>query len=269
MVKCLKCSEEYGSYRSLSAHIKREHNQTSELYIIEHFGKGCCKECNNYTNFKNLNIGFREFCSNKCVNVFKSKDEDFLKKISIAQKGKPRKKHTDKTKKLLSDISKQLWIDKRDYIMEKMNTPERLEKLSKAGVNSYKYKNVGYYKNIRYESKDEKIFIEKCIKGNIRIKRFEDDLGNLSIKIDSHKWCIPDFKLDNIIIDVKDFHHWFKEELFTGLKKYKLIDKWCKENGFIFMFWFKDYGYQFLDKIIKIKTESDISIFKNDNKNPF
>ena len=213
-----------------------------------------------------MNIGFREFCSPKCLNVFKSKDENFLKKISIAQKGKPRKKHSEETKNLISENSKKLWQEKREYILEKMNTSERLEKLSKAGVNSYKYKNVGYENNIRFESKHEKIFIEKCIKEDIRIKRFEDDLHNLSIKISSNKWCIPDFRLDDIIIDVKDFHHWFKDELFNGLVKYKLIDKWCKENGFIFMFWFKDYGFHLLDNIIKIKTEKDIHIFKKNYK---
>jgi RNA polymerase-binding transcription factor DksA len=64
VIKCLKCDKEFENYKRLSAHIKREHRQTSKEYIIENIGYGKCKECGDKTNFKNLNIGFRKFYSN-------------------------------------------------------------------------------------------------------------------------------------------------------------------------------------------------------------
>jgi hypothetical protein len=204
----------------------------------------------------------------KCLNIYKSKDRKFLEKLSLSQKGKPRKKHTEKTKKKLSEISKKMWQDeeKRNYILEKLRNPLTIEKLSKAGINSYKSKNVGKLNDIRYESIDEKLFIKKCIKEKINIKRFVDDEGNLSIKITENKWCIPDFVLDNVVVDVKDFHHWFRDELFNdNLYKYNMINSWCNKNGYVFVFWFKNYGYHTLESIMNIKNENELKDFKLKN----
>ena len=92
MIVCNICFKEFDCYKKLSHHIKQFHNINSKQYYDMIYGIGYCKECQNKTKFKNLNIGYRIFCSVKCLNVFKSKDNIFLNKLSISQKGKTKKK---------------------------------------------------------------------------------------------------------------------------------------------------------------------------------
>jgi hypothetical protein len=263
---CKICNLECISYRKLSEHIRHIHNIKIQEYYDKYLIKTFCKECNGETNFKNINIGYRDFCSVKCLNVNKAKNPIYIKKLSDAQKDKPRKKHTEETKKLISENSKKFWQD--PFFSEKTLTALRSlevrEKISKSVSQNGYHKNITYVNNIRCESKPEELFVYKCINENIHIERFNIN-GEKSIKIKDN-WRLPDFLLDNVIVDVKDFHPWFKKELFSGLIKYKDIVDWCNKNEYIFLFWFEKYGYKTIEDMYKIKNQEDLNLFLKNNK---
>jgi len=56
------------------------------LYDIKEIPK--CIECDNKVNYRNFKVGYRKFCSPKCVNSFNSKDTSFSEKISKTMKNK-------------------------------------------------------------------------------------------------------------------------------------------------------------------------------------
>jgi hypothetical protein len=267
MVICNICNIECNHYKGLSAHIKNVHKLTSLEYHKECYGIGLCDFCNSPTKFKNLNIGFLKSCSVKCSYTKRNTNEDFRKSNSEKQIGKPKKKHSDETKKLISENSKINWIKHRDKYLEIFRSEEHRNKQSENRVKQTNIKTITTINGIRCDSNDEALFIKKCIKENLKVERFSYN-GNPSIKIDN-KTVLPDFLLDNLIIEVKDFHIWFRNELFSGLNKYKSILKWSNEHEFIYMFWFKDYGYIHVSDLLDIKSEEDLKNFKKKNKNSF
>lgn len=267
-IVCEICDYKTNTYRGLTNHINWKHpNITTKEYYDKFIGKTYCLVCGHETQYKGLKIGYRQFCSNKCSNSHKAKDINYLKKLSDSQKNIPRKKHSECTKKLISLNSKKQWCnpETRKKHLDALRSDVVRGKISKSICEYGYHKYISYINGIRCESKTEEKFVQKCINENIKIERFHND-GEKSIKI-KNNWRLPDFLLDNVIIDVKDFHIWFKKELFTGLDKYHNISNWCNQNDYIFLFWFEKYGYKTIEDMLKIKNQDDLNLFiKNHNK---
>lgn len=262
---CKICGEKIINYRYLGNHIKYVHNMISKEYYDKYIGKTYCKECGEETSYKNINIGYRGYCSVLCLNRFKSKDPIFLNKLSLLSKGKPRKKNSEETKKLISENSKIMWKTPkiRKKILDIVRSEEHRKKQSKISSEKSKSKNITYINDIRCESKTEELFVLECIKQKIKVKRFSYK-NKPSIPV-GNRWSIPDFLLGYVIVEVKDFHPWFKKELFEdNLIKYKNIISWCNKNEFDYVFWFEKYGFKHYEDLIKIKTEEDIVMLKKD-----
>ena len=80
MVKCLICDKELISLKALSQHI-RFHNISSKDYydrflIIDEKEKHC-KYCGKETNFRNISLGYQNFCNLKCSNNDEERKEKF------------------------------------------------------------------------------------------------------------------------------------------------------------------------------------------------
>jgi len=127
---CKFCGYRCDTFRGLSNHIKNVHGITSKEYHILIHGPGKCKICGSDTEFKNLNIGFRDFCSVKCANVYKGMQDEIRKKISLAQKDKPRKRHSKETKTLISKNSKKQWKNNRDKMLSVVRDIKTRQKIS-------------------------------------------------------------------------------------------------------------------------------------------
>lgn len=239
------------SYRHLSHYLKSKHNLSSKEYYDKYIGGGKCKECNNNTKFKNLRIGYRNFCSIICLNRYKSKDKIVLEKISNSQKGIPRQKHSTDTKIKCREIMKKEWEENRIKRLHCLRTPEVRKKISKTISEIGFRKVIEIIETIRCESSSEVLYVKECINKNIKIERFSYN-GRKSIET-SNGWRVPDFiEQDKIVVEVKDFHPWFKCELENGLKKYVEIENWCLNRGLSFLFWTKSNGYQNISDILKL-----------------
>lgn len=256
-VECKECDRAFTSNTGLYNHITHTHLMDSKSYVVKHFGGGFCKECKKPTNFRGLGKGFSNFCSKGCGNTNRSKNPLFVREYS------------QKSREMASERQKEYWRLNREFMMGRMNDPERLKKLSIAGANSIRHKKQFYIDGIRCESSHEGLFVKMCKIQGHRIVRFCDDSGNLSMHLENDRVVLPDFKLDNVIVDVKAFHHWFERELFSGLEKYKLIVDWCRKRDFIFMFWFRDYGYHLIESFDNVIDKNSLEKFKDKHKNAF
>jgi hypothetical protein len=75
---CKFCGRKFKNNQSLGQHINIAHKISSKDYYNEFLkkdGEGICKECGNPTKFLNINIGYQDFCSAKCVNNNKNVQE--------------------------------------------------------------------------------------------------------------------------------------------------------------------------------------------------
>ena len=137
-------------------------------------------------------------------------------------------------------------------------------KISKSVVEHHYVRKITFIESIKCESKAEEKFVKKCKQENIKIERFHHD-SEKSIHLSDGSWKIPDFLLDNVIVEVKDFHPWFKNEIYSGLIKYKKILQWALEHGYIYLFWIPKYGYKTIEKLQEIKNPKDLDIFLKEN----
>jgi hypothetical protein len=79
---CKICGKICKNYLGVSSHTRQAHNISSKEYYDKFFKKdeeGLCKECGKETSFKDINIGYKRFCSIQCG--VKSK-ETKIKKIN-------------------------------------------------------------------------------------------------------------------------------------------------------------------------------------------
>jgi hypothetical protein len=250
MIICRVCGCNNESFRHFSHHLRKEHKLRARQYYTKYIGEGKCKFCDRKTKFKNLNIGFRKYCSVICLNRDKAENPEYIKKLSESQKNIPRKKHTEETKQLCRELMKVEWSINREKRLKALQTEEFRKKQSMITASKLHYsKYITYINGIRCESSHERKFVTDNINSDIEISRF-NKLGFNSIKI-GNRWAVPDFIVNNdTIVDVKAFHHWFRKELNDGLTKYKMIETWCINNGFMFKFWFVDYGYLTIDEAL-------------------
>ena len=68
-LKCKICGQEFTNYCSVTTHTKRKHNIDSKTYYDTYFktNNECfCKNCGIAVQYRDLQNGYREFCSRKC-----------------------------------------------------------------------------------------------------------------------------------------------------------------------------------------------------------
>lgn len=124
---CEICNRKFETIKSLQTHISHGHKINSKIYYDKYLKKineGICY-CGNKTNYKNMNLGYHEYCSRKCQRNSKNANEKIKLKTSGVNhwtirsgRGNPNKGKTykeihgeEKTKKLkkkLSDYGKKL-----------------------------------------------------------------------------------------------------------------------------------------------------------------
>lgn len=74
MIKCLICNKEFQTIRELSTHLRYEEKIESKEYYDKYIKTetdGICLECGKPTSWKNLNLGYKSYCSLKCSNSSK------------------------------------------------------------------------------------------------------------------------------------------------------------------------------------------------------
>lgn len=262
---CKICNTEIKNYRLLRYHIEKSHGIKSQEYWDLCFGKHLCPECKKPTVFLDINRGYRTFCSLLCLNRNKAKKPLFLKILSDSLKGKPHKKHSIYTKNLISENSKLHWKNNREKLLKIFQSPDYRKKASEKTLSKGFVWTKGFIDGIRYDSNLEKSFIEICKENNWRIRRFGESMygepKSISLNASKTFWTLPDFVSSEALIEVKDFHPWFKKELFTGLTKYKEVNQWAQKNGYFYIFWFKDIEWVHLHELLNIKDENDLKNF--------
>lgn len=80
MIECKICNKQLNSLKSLSSHIRGAHKITSKDYYDTYMKKeneGICPVCGKETKYRNINKGYRKYCSNYCS----SRDPEFKKKV--------------------------------------------------------------------------------------------------------------------------------------------------------------------------------------------
>lgn len=70
-MECKICAYTAKNFRSLSTHIKWKHPELTITDYYDNFllkeNEGICLSCGNRTSFKNINLGYNEYCSVKCM----------------------------------------------------------------------------------------------------------------------------------------------------------------------------------------------------------
>ena len=75
-LKCKICGQEFTNYCSVTTHTKRKHNIDSKTYYATYFktnNEGFCKNCGKPVEYRDLQHGYREFCSRKCFWQYTTK----------------------------------------------------------------------------------------------------------------------------------------------------------------------------------------------------
>jgi hypothetical protein len=75
-LKCKICGQEFTNYCSVTTHTKRKHNIDSKTYYVTYFktnNEGFCKNCGKPVEYRDLQHGYREFCSRKCFWQYTTK----------------------------------------------------------------------------------------------------------------------------------------------------------------------------------------------------
>jgi hypothetical protein len=221
----------YPSIRGLLNYIRTQ-SVTSEDYYLKFLGeKGKCKTCGSPTRFHQINIGYKDYCSNKCINT----NEEHRKIISNRFVGNPEKLYNS-LKKRNETLSKKpkdeikITQDKRvstlkdrygdDYFSKK--TKLQWERRSKEEIdlmvskaNSTKLKNDSRPKP--YKNTNKEVFIKGK---SFKVQGYEDIALNLlseivdldkikvgkdvpRILLSTGKYYYPDISIDNFIIEVK------------------------------------------------------------------
>lgn len=75
-LKCKICGQEFTNYCSVTTHTKRKHNIDSKTYYDTYFkldSEGFCKNCKKPVEYRDLQHGYRAFCSRKCFWQYTTK----------------------------------------------------------------------------------------------------------------------------------------------------------------------------------------------------
>jgi len=96
VLTCDICGKQYKNYIALSKHITMKHKVVIKDYydkFLKKTGEGTCPNCGNPSSFISLSLGYNNFCSHKCVDLYYWNNEERRAKQS----------------KLLSSIVTELW----------------------------------------------------------------------------------------------------------------------------------------------------------------
>lgn len=145
--------------RGLSAHIKREHNITSQEYYDMFFGKGYCSLCGKPTKFHNLTLGYYKRCSRGCANKLNT----HIQSVKQSKLEKYGNSGYNNPQKISESLQK-----RTDYDIKQSYEKTKTTKLVKYGNSTY----------------------------NNQIQRMETLLKNNTIKISkSEQYCYDKLKL--------------------------------------------------------------------------
>ena len=85
-------TSEVMSYRfpDMEKFVSSQSNRMNAIYDILHYvtGKPKCKHCGKEVELKSFTKGYRQFCSNQCVNDFNANSEEFSQKMSQTMRKK-------------------------------------------------------------------------------------------------------------------------------------------------------------------------------------
>ena len=68
MLKCEECGSRLKNFVALSQHVTKIHKISTEEYYLRYNVRPHCPLCGSLTKFVNMNVGYRETCSNKCAS---------------------------------------------------------------------------------------------------------------------------------------------------------------------------------------------------------
>ena len=80
--RCKECGEPILTHNGLVSHITNYHKIQQKDYYDKHLkqaGEGKCPICGNDTEFDNLAVGYKKFCSRKCRDVHLKQTGEELK----------------------------------------------------------------------------------------------------------------------------------------------------------------------------------------------
>jgi len=136
-MKCLICNYEY-SERGIAKHIRDKHGLSGEEYYLKYLNKPktYCLVCNKETKFKNIFLGYLEYCCYKCQAKHYWSTEEGRK-----QKKKLSKHRKNKKRPEISKLMKRKYKndDEIEKLKKSINTPtaknKRRKSLKKAWQN--------------------------------------------------------------------------------------------------------------------------------------
>ena len=72
MVECKICKEEFKNFRSLTWHLKKDHEIDQKSYYDKYLkieNDGICKNCGRATEFRRLDQGYGKYCCSDCQRI--------------------------------------------------------------------------------------------------------------------------------------------------------------------------------------------------------
>jgi len=187
---CKICGRELKDLRCLGIHLK-SHNISTEKYYNQYLVPeekkpfvGIChnKNCGNKTTFKNMNVGYTEYCSQKCSTSSEERKEK-TKNTNIRKYGKSHFSQLNSTK----EKKKQLSLEKFGTTCT-MNSKEAKEKARKTCLQKY---------GTDHSSKSE-LIKEKIINTNIKKYGVRSTLLNKTTQEKIKKTIMDLYNVDNV-----------------------------------------------------------------------
>lgn len=163
-MNCNICNKELKSFGSLAQHICKMHNISTQEYYDMYLkvgGDGVCLVCGNPTRYKNISVGYIDFCGCKCATIFNRSQlyEDSIKFESFKQK-------------VISN-QKKIWNDRDELTTQQIR--DKIRKSQKITLN-----------NMSIEERKEKFgWINKLdhVDRNIQIKRLHEHLKSYHLNV--------------------------------------------------------------------------------------
>ena len=273
---CKICGKNFKCLNSLRTHFQI-HNLSSKQYYDQFFKKdneGKCLECGKETDFKDINFGYRKFCSSKCNNSSKLTQEK-AKQIFLMKYGVENPAQCEKFKKKIQKTCLEKYgvisTNKLHEVKEKKkqtclklygteNPNQNIEILKKGQKSAFKIKSIEI-KGKKFDIQGyEEIFLNLCQKGIISEFQIEDltsDVPSTKYIFDSkEKIYIPDFyhSLSNTVIEVKST--WTFNGCGKDLRKLEEIKAKCKGviiTGYNFCLYILDKKGNVLRKITTLE----------------
>lgn len=145
---CKICNKTFTRYCSTASHVKRTHGLDAKTYYDKYFktpSEGFCKKCDKPVDFRDLQNGYREFCSRTCFWQVTTQSEEVKekrKKTCLEKYGTESFMSTDKFKKM----TKETCLER--YGMTNFGgTPESIAKIKATKLE--RYGDAGYNNQVK------------------------------------------------------------------------------------------------------------------------